>query len=68
MFSGIEHLAAAERELLRVEGSPLTIAYLDPMLRAQGLSSDRIGDAMEFFQLSEREVYYLLCDCHSVGR
>jgi hypothetical protein len=67
LFSRVEYLSNSERSLLRVDNSPLTIAYRDPVLRAQGLAGDRIGDAMEFFGLSPREVHQLLCDCHSVG-
>jgi hypothetical protein len=67
LFSRVEYLPAAERSLLRTNDSPLTIAYRDPILRAQGLAGDRMGDAIEFFDLSVREAHYLLCDCHLFG-
>jgi hypothetical protein len=67
LFSRVEYLDTAARSLLRTDGSPLTIAYRDPVLRAQGLASDRMGDGMAFFGLSARQAHSLLCDCHSVG-
>ncbi len=67
LFSRVEYLSAAERAPLWVENSPLTIAYRDPVLRAQGLAGDRMGDAVEFFDLSAREVHHFLCDCHVAG-
>ena len=33
------------------------------MLRAEGLASDRLGDAMVFFRLSHTEAHYTLCSC-----
>lgn len=64
LLTRMEFLPERERMLLRDELSPLTVAYRDPLLRAQGLKSDRLGDAMTFFDLSSREAHYLLCDCH----
>ena len=34
------------------------------LLRAEGLRGDRIGDAVEFFDLSHDEVHGLVCYCH----
>ena len=48
----IEFTKKRERRAIRVDNSPLTIAYEDPVLRAEGLASDRLGDAMDFFELS----------------
>jgi hypothetical protein len=64
MLTQIEYLRRAERLLLRRDGSPLTIAYSDPVFRAQGLTGDRLGDAMSFFHLDDREAHHLFCDCH----
>jgi hypothetical protein len=63
LFHQLEFMPRAEWGPLRVEGSPLTIAYNDPLLRAQGLQSDRLGDAMAFFDMSERETHRMLCSC-----
>ncbi|MBV9218441.1 MAG: hypothetical protein JOY94_03420, partial [Methylobacteriaceae bacterium] len=67
LLSRIEYLPESERFALRGDNTPLTVAYRDPVLRAQGLASDGLGDAMEFFDLSLGEAHYLLCDCHVVG-
>jgi hypothetical protein len=64
MLTQIEYLRRAERLLLRRDGSPLAIAYKDPVFRAQGLAGDRLGDAMAFFTLDDREAHHLFCDCH----
>jgi hypothetical protein len=67
LLSGIEYIPERERMMLRLETSPLSIAYADPELRRQGLAGDRLGDAMAFFQLTRSEAHHLLCDCHYVG-
>ena len=59
----IEFVPKAERPDLRADNSPLTVAYADPVLRAAGLEGDRLGDAMAFFGLSERQAHRLLCSC-----
>jgi hypothetical protein len=60
----IEYLSARERQECRSDGSPLTVAYEDPVLRAEGLKSDRVGDCLAFFQITEREVHHAFCSCH----
>jgi len=52
---------------LRGDDTPLALAYADPILREQGLTGDRLGDIMSFFELSHRDAHYLLCDCHFHG-
>jgi hypothetical protein len=59
----IERQPVSERPLMRAENSPLAVAFADPLLRAAGLASDRLGDAMAFFELSEAEAHRLLCSC-----
>lgn len=63
----IEYLRPAERRAYHGENSPLTIAYRDPILRAEGLKSETLGDVMDFFELNEIDVHGLLCDCHYHG-
>jgi hypothetical protein len=63
----VEFLPKREREMLRRDDSPLTVAFSDPILRHEGLRSDCLGAAMDFFDLSDREAHYLLCDCHYHG-
>jgi hypothetical protein len=60
----IEFTKKRERRAIRVDNSPLTIAYEDPVLRAEGLASDRLGDAMDFFELSDRDAHSAFCSCH----
>lgn len=63
----VESRPRAARPLLRVDNSPLSLAWNDPMLRAEGLASDLLGDAMRFFELSPRQAHYLVCDCYYQG-
>ncbi len=62
-LSRIEFRPQRERAEMRADYSPLSVAYNDPILRAEGLRSDRLGDAMSFFVLSGSEAHYLPCDC-----
>ncbi len=59
----IEWVAPAQRASLRVEGSPLTVAFNDPALRAAGLVSDQLGDGLAFFEMTEAEAHDTLCSC-----
>ncbi len=59
----IEFRPVSERGSLRADNSPLSVAYADPLLRTQGLESDRLGDAQAFFSLSEAQAHRLLCSC-----
>ena len=63
----VEFMPKRERLLLRRDESPLAVAFADPVLRTEGLGGDTLGAAMEFFDLSDREAHYLLCDCHYHG-
>jgi hypothetical protein len=63
-IEGTEFGSRREREAKRSDHSPLTVAFEDPVLRAAGLRGDRVGDAVEFFDLSHGEVHRLVCYCH----
>ncbi|TPK76107.1 hypothetical protein FJ934_02740 [Mesorhizobium sp. B2-4-12] len=63
-LSGTEHLHPAVREEARAAGSPLTVAFEDPLLRASGLKSDTYGEAKRFFELSDWELHDIVCSCH----
>jgi hypothetical protein len=63
-IEGTEFGSRREREAKRADRSPLTVAFEDPALRAEGLRGDRVGDAVEFFDLSHDEVHRLVCNCH----
>ncbi len=60
----IEYLSRAERAALRADGSPLSVAFGDPQLRAEGLAGDTVGDAIAFFGVSEMEMHRILCFCY----
>jgi hypothetical protein len=63
----VEFYAEPERRRLRRDGSPIALAFADPVLRAAGLAGDTLGDAQSFFELSDEEAHTLLCDCHYQG-
>jgi len=63
----VEYLPEYARKMLRGDDTPLTVAYKDPHLQAEGLKSDRLGDGMTFFELTDQEAHHLLCDCHYCG-
>ncbi|MDG4882721.1 hypothetical protein [Mesorhizobium sp. WSM4884] len=62
---GTEHLYPGVRAEARAAGSPLTVAFEDPLLRASGLQSDTYGEAKSFFQLSDWELHEIVCSCHA---
>ncbi|HEX2885726.1 hypothetical protein [Vineibacter terrae] len=63
----VEYLPERARKMLRGDDTPLAVAYKDPLLQAEGLKSDRLGDGMAFFELTDLEAHHLLCDCHYCG-
>lgn len=64
----IEYLPPEERRAYRGINTPLTVAYSDKVLREEGLKSDGLGDAMDFFGMSDAEAHRLLCDCRYLGK
>jgi len=60
----IEWKPKAVRHAMRADDSALTVAFDDPVLRTAGLVSDRFGDAVNFFQISEHDAHIVLCSCH----
>ena len=59
-----EHQPHDERLRLREDGSPLTVAFEEPVLRSAGLRDDTFGEAARFFTLSDWELHNVLCYCH----
>lgn len=59
-----EYASRRQRCTLREDNSPLTVAFHDPVLRAEGLQSDSYGDAINFFELSDDDLHYIVCYCH----
>jgi hypothetical protein len=64
----IEFAGAVDRLFMRADNSPLTVALEDPALVAAGLKSDRLGDALTFFAISESEAHYIMCSVRIRGR
>jgi hypothetical protein len=60
----VEYAPPAERSALRADDSPLSVAFNDPRLRAEGLAGDTMGAAVAFFGISEGELHDILCYCH----
>lgn len=63
-IDGTEFGRRRERRSKRADDSPLTVAFEDPILRAEGLRGDRVGDAVAFFGLSEGHLHHIVCYCH----
>lgn len=59
-----ENRYSAEREKMRADNSPLSVALADPVLRAEGLRGDSYGEAKRFFQLTDDELHDIVCYCH----
>ncbi|MBY5807037.1 hypothetical protein ACCS70_06080 [Rhizobium ruizarguesonis] len=59
-----EYRPIADRLALRDDGTPISVAFADPMLRAAGMESDSYGEAIRFFDLSDEELHGLVCFCH----
>ena len=62
-----EYQPAAARELMRCEGSPISVAFEDGMLRDAGMKSDSYGEARRFFELTDGELHDVVCYCHFGG-
>ena len=60
----VEYVPPQERAEVRVSNSALSVAFEDPVLRAEGLKSDKFGDAVKCFELSEEDVHRVVCYCH----
>ncbi|MFE0014862.1 hypothetical protein ACFWXH_08455 [Mesorhizobium sp. NPDC059054] len=59
-----EYQALSVRSTMRCAGSPISIAYDDPVLREQGLADDTYGEAKRFFELTDAQLHGALCYCH----
>ncbi len=59
-----EHQTCHDRQILREDGSPLTVAFEEPVLRSAGLKDDTFGETARFFNLSDWELHNVLCYCH----
>jgi hypothetical protein len=62
-----EFVPAVQRRALREDGSAVTVAFADPVLRAAGLHGDTYGAAQDFFELSHDEMHWVLCHCNGAA-
>jgi hypothetical protein len=61
---GTEYQPDERRLSMRSAGSPLTVAFDDPVLRAEGLANDSYGEAKRFFELTDWQLHEIVCNCH----
>lgn len=59
-----EYQPARVRAAMRSNGSPLAVAFADPVLRAAGLEDDTYGEAKRFFELTDHQLHRVVCFCH----
>lgn len=52
-----------ERNALRSDYSPITVAFRDPVLHEAGLTDDTYGEAKRFFEISDEELHDVVCYC-----
>jgi hypothetical protein len=64
-LSETEYQPASLRDTARTSGSAITVAFEDPILRAQGLTDDTYGEAQRFFELDDWQLHQVVCSCHS---
>ena len=64
LFRGTEYASAAEWQHMREDGSPLSVAFGDPVLRDEGLAGDSYGHALQFFGLGNAGLHEIVCHCH----
>ena len=62
-LDGIEYGPKARRREARESDSPISVAFADPVLREEGLKSDELGDALDFFEMSFGDAHRVLCSC-----
>lgn len=63
-FPGTEYECAETRGTMRVSDSPITVAFHDPSLHADGLNDDTYGEARRFFEITARQLHDIICGCH----
>jgi len=61
---GTEYQPSDTQATMRSIGSPLSVAFEDTILRAEGLTSDTYGEAKRFFELTDRQLHNIVCYCH----
>ncbi len=62
---GTEYARPQMRDAMRTPNSPLSVAFEDPELRADGLTGDTYGAARRYFGLGHWQLHDIVCHCHS---
>jgi hypothetical protein len=62
-FHGLEYQSQYALDQLAHPRSAFAIAAGDPLLKEAGLTTNKVGDGMRFFDLSMEDVHALTCDC-----
>ena len=63
-LAGTEYRALPERDVMRGDGSPIAVAFTDPILHDEGLKDDSYGEAKRFFELTDWQLHRIVCYCH----
>jgi hypothetical protein len=63
-LAGTEYRPPRERDAMRSDGSPLSVAFEDSILREEGLQNDTYGEAKRFFEVSDEQLHEIVCYCH----
>ena len=63
-LAGTEYHSVPERDVIRGDASPISVAFEDPILRALGLKDDTYGEAKRFFELTDHQLHRVVCHCH----
>ncbi|MEX6508091.1 hypothetical protein [Jiella sp. M17.18] len=63
----IEYMSPRDRRAVRGLNTPMSVAFADPVFRAQGLTGDTLGETMSFFDLTDHDAHRMFCDCHYNG-
>jgi len=64
-FYQTEYRPSYVRKAMCSAGSPISVAFADPVLRGEGLEDDSYGEAKRFFGMTEQQLHEIVCSCHS---
>ena len=59
-----EYQPIESRGTMRSVGSPISVAFDDPILRAEGLEDDSYDSAKRFFEITDRQLHEIICSCN----
>jgi hypothetical protein len=63
-LEGTEFSSGEAQARMRCDNSPISVAFADTLLRADGLEDDSYGAARRFFGLSDEQLHDIVCYCH----